>query len=45
MFADARDEDIVVDASDVSLCPAPSIDASVPLQSRTNRRFGGSDWV
>ena len=30
MFADARDEDIVVDASDVSLCPAPSIDASCP---------------
>ena len=28
MFADARDEDIVVDASDVSLRPAPSIDAS-----------------
>ena len=30
MFADARDEDIVVDASDVSLRPAASIDASCP---------------
>jgi len=28
MSADAHDEDIVVDASDVSLRPAPSIDAS-----------------
>jgi hypothetical protein len=30
MFADERDEDIVVDVSDVSLRPAPSIDASCP---------------
>jgi hypothetical protein len=30
MFADERDEDIVVDISDVLLRPAPSIDASCP---------------
>ena len=30
MFAEPDDEDIVVDASDVSLRPAPSIDASCP---------------
>ena len=39
MFADAHGEDIV-DASDVSLRPVPSIDASCPLHSRTNHRLG-----
>ena len=35
MFADAHDEDIVVDASDLSFCPALSIDA--PCASFTGR--------
>ena len=42
MFADAHDEDIVVDASDVSFRPTPSIDASCASIHRTSVDWGRS---
>ena len=42
MFADAHDEDIVVDASDLSFRPAPSIDASCASIHRTSVDWGRS---
>ena len=42
MFADTQDEDIVVDASDWSFRPAPSIDASCASLHRTSVDWGRS---
>ena len=42
MFADAHDEDIVVDASDLSFRPAASIDASCASIHRTSVDWGRS---
>ena len=42
MFADAHDEDIVVDASDLSFRPAPSIDASRASIHRPSVDWGRS---
>src|SRR5205807_4067383 len=42
MFADAHDEDIVVDASDLSFCPFLSIDASCASLHRPSVDWGRS---
>jgi len=45
MFADAHDEDIVVEASGVSLRPAPSIDASCASVHGPTVDCGRSRWL